>query len=379
MHLILNLIVSSYLMKHLVYILPYLNQGGTEKQALSLVSEFQHRYQISMLAPTGKGLPPFLEQQLTYDEFTAWERNFFKGLRELIAGLKTAQKRQPIDLIHVHGAHELMIPARLLFPHLPIVFTVHGYHGASSEISYRLACLFANLWATRVITVCQAESDILVKFGMNPAKLQLIYNGVPTPSIDPIQVAALAEKFHLDPRTQTIIGTVARLSEAKGLTYLLQAFARVAREQPNLRLVIAGVGDLEQQLKQQSRDLGIADRTIFTGYVSNISQLIDLFDFFVLPSLQEACSLACAEAMAQQKAVIGTTIGGIVEQVADGETGFLIPPQDVDSLTEKLQYFIDRPELVDKFADNGRRRYADYFALDRMLIKTEELYEQLLS
>ena len=366
-------------MKHLVYILPYLNQGGTEKQALSLVTEFQHRHLITVLAPTGKGLPPFLEQQLTYHEFTAWERNFFKGLRELVAGIKAAQKRQPINLIHVHGAHELMMPVRLLFPNLPIVFTVHGYHGSSSEVSYRLACLFANWWATRVITVCQAEFDILVKFGMNPAKLQLIYNGVMTPTIDPIQVAALANQFQLDPSTQIIIGTVARLSEAKGLTYLLQAFARVAQAKPNLRLVIAGVGDLEQQLKQQSQDLGIADRTIFTGYINNISQLIELFNFFVLPSLQEACSLACAEAMSQQKAVIGTTIGGIVEQVADGETGFLIPPQDVDSLTEKLQYLIDRPELVDKFAHNGRQRYEEYFALDRMLIHTENLYAQLLN
>ena len=365
-------------MKHLVYILPYLNQGGTEKQALSLVTEFQHRYRITVLAPTGKGLPPFLEQQLTYHEFTAWERNFFKGLRELIAGLKAAQKRQPIDLIHVHGAHELIIPARLLFPKLPIVFTVHGYHGASSEVSYRLACLFANLWATRVIAVCQAESDILIKLGMNPAKLQLIYNGVATPTIDPTQVAALADRFQLDPHNQTIIGTVARLSEAKGLTYLLQAFTRVSKDRSNLRLVIAGVGDLEQQLKQQARDLGIADRVIFTGYVSNIAQLIELFDFFVLPSLQEACSLACAEAMAQQKAVIGTSIGGIVEQVADGETGFIIPPQDIDSLTKKLQYLLDRPELVDKFAHNGRRRYEEYFALDRMLIQTESLYTNLI-
>ncbi len=365
-------------MKHLVYILPYLNQGGTEKQALSLVTEFQHRHLITVLAPTGKGLQPFLEQQLTYHEFTAWERNFFKGLRELIAGIKAAQKRQPIDLIHVHGAHELIIPARLLFPKLPIVFTVHGYHGASSEVSYRLACLFANLWATRVITVCQAESDILLKLGMNPAKLQLIYNGVATPTIDPIQVAALADRFQLDPRNQTIIGTVARLSEAKGLTYLIQAFTRVSKDRSNLRLVIAGVGDLEQQLKQQARDLGIADRVTFTGYINNIAQLIELFDFFVLPSLQEACSLACAEAMAQQKAVIGTSIGGIVEQVADGETGFIIPPQDVDSLAEKLQYLLDRPELVDKFAHNGRRRYEEYFALDRMLIQTESLYTNLI-
>jgi L-malate glycosyltransferase len=365
-------------LKHLAYILPYLEQGGTEKQALSLIEEFQNRYKISLLAPTGKTLPSFLEKQLNYTEFTSWDRNFFRGLRELIAGIKAANQRQSIDLIHVHGAHELMIPLRLLFPNSLIVFTVHGYHGASADISYRLACLFANWWATRVICVCQTEYDILVKFGMNPAKLEMIYNGVPTPILDRSIVDFLAQKFGLDPTIQTIIGTAARLSEAKGLTYLLQAFARVAKDKSDLRLVIAGVGELEQQLKQQAQDLGIGDQTIFAGYVNNLPELMSLFNFFVLPSLQEACSLACAEAMAQQKAVIGTSIGGIVEQVADGETGFIIPPQDVDSLAEKLQYLLDRPELVDEFARNGRKRYEELFALDRMLIKTEDLYTKLL-
>ncbi|WP_310423235.1 glycosyltransferase family 4 protein [Chamaesiphon sp. VAR_48_metabat_135_sub] len=365
--------------KHLVYILPYLEQGGTEKQALSLIEEFQDRYEISLFAPTGKTLPMFLEKQLNYCEFTSWDRNFFSGLRELITGIKAAHKRQSIDLIHVHGAHELMIPLRLLFPNLPIVFTVHGYHEASAEISYRLACLFANLWATRVICVCQTEYDILVKFGMNRAKLEMIYNGVATPTIDRSIVASLATRFNLDPTTQTIIGTAARLSEAKGLTYLLQAFARVAQDKANLRLVIAGVGELEQQLKQQSQDLDIADRTIFAGYMDNLPELMSLFNFFVLPSLQEACSLACAEAMAQQKAVIGTSIGGIVEQVADDETGFIVPPQDVDSLGDKIQYLLDRPELVDEFAQNGRKRYEEYFALDCMLSKTEDLYAKLLN
>jgi L-malate glycosyltransferase len=365
--------------KHLVYILPYLEQGGTEKQALSLIEEFQDRYQISLLAPTGKTLPLFLAHRLDYCEFTSWDRNFLRGLRELIAGIKAAHQRQSIDLIHVHGAHELMIPLRLLFPKLPIVFTVHGYHGASAEISYRLACLFANLFATRVICVCQTEYDILVKFGMNPAKLEMIYNGVATPTIDRSIVDSLAKQFNLDPATQTIIGTAARLSEAKGLTYLLQAFARVAQNKPNLRLIIAGVGELEQQLKQQAQNLGIAEQTIFAGYVNNLPELMSLFNFFVLPSLQEACSLACAEAMAQHKAVIGTSIGGIVEQVADGETGFIIPPQDVASLAEKLQYLLDRPELVDEFAQNGRKRYEDNFTVDRMLIKTEELYSKLLN
>jgi glycosyltransferase involved in cell wall biosynthesis len=83
--------------------------------------------------------------------------------------------------------------------------------------------------------------------------------------------------------------------------------------------------------------------------------------------------------MAQQKAAIGTTIGGIVEQIVDGKTGFLISPRDVDTLADRMQYLLDRPELVAEFAHNGRKRYEEYFALDRMLIKTENLYSKLFN
>jgi glycosyltransferase involved in cell wall biosynthesis len=236
-----------------------------------------------------------------------------------------------------------------------------------------------------VISVCEAEYNLLRELGLNEKKLHLIYNGVKEPILDPTKSMELAERFHLNPETQIILGTAARLNEAKGLTYLLKAFAALTpspsptgRGEKELRLVIAGTGELEASLKQEAQDLGISDRVVFTGYLDDLPNLMQLFDIFVLPSLQEACSLACAEAMSQAKPVVGTCVGGIAEQVSDRQTGFIVMPRNPDDLAAKLAELINDRELRDRFAESGYVRYRELFSSEIMLTKTSNLYNFLI-
>jgi glycosyltransferase involved in cell wall biosynthesis len=105
---------------------------------------------------------------------------------------------------------------------------------------------------------------------------------------------------------------------------------------------------------------------------------MQLFNIFVLPSLQEACSLACAEAMSQTKPVVGTCVGGIAEQVSDHQTGFIVNPRDPDGLATKLAKLIGNQELRDRFAKNGYNRYRELFDSEIMLNKTAKLYDSLI-
>ncbi len=371
--------------KHILFILPYLNQGGTEKQALSLIEGLGDRYKISLLAPDGKGAPQFRRLPIVQQEFTRLEFNFFKGLPELIKGIKEINQEQAIDLIHVHAAHELMIPVKLVLKNVPIIFTVHGYHGDSAKISYQLSSWFSNLFANQVISVCEAEYLTLKELGLNSQKLNLIYNGVKEPILNADKSAEFAQRFNLDRSKQIILGTAARLNEAKGLTYLLKAFAALTlnssssgRGEQELRLVIAGTGDLETILKQEAQDLGISDRVIFAGYIDDLPNLMQLFDIFVLPSLQEPFGLVCAEAMSQKKPVVVTNVGGLAEQVCDRQTGFIVPPRDPEQLAAKLQELIENRELRDRFAQSGYERYRQLFSSETMLNKTAALYETAL-
>jgi L-malate glycosyltransferase len=366
-------------MKHILYVLPYMNLGGTEKQAFSLMNNLQQHYQISLLAPDGLGANPFRQAGFDYYEFPRLEKNLIGGLRQFRQALLKIHNQRSIDLIHIHAAHELTLLAKLILPGIPIIFTVHGYHGRQSGLGYFLAAIFGNLFAQQVITVSQSERQILADDRLQSRKTTLIYNGVAEPLIDLQRAHHLATKFACDQPEQITIGTAARLSEAKGLEYLIVAISQLVARHPNIKLIIAGDGELKESLLQMVDNLGISDYVVFAGYIQDVHNLMYSFDIFVLPSLQEALPLACAEAMSMSKPVVATAVGGLPEQVIDGKTGFIVPPKDPQALATSIDKLISNPALLADFGQQGYQHYLQNFALPTMLHDTVDVYEKVMS
>jgi L-malate glycosyltransferase len=364
-------------MKHILYVLPYMNLGGTEKQAFSLMNNLQQQYHISLLAPDGLGAKPFRDAELAYYEFPRLEQNWLSGLWKFRKSLLTIHHQRPIDMIHIHAAHELMLFVKLFLPKVPIIFTVHGYHGAQSGLGYFLAATFGNLFAKQVIAVSQSEVEILAANKLQSHKTNVVYNGVAQPQINPQRVAYFTEKFNCD-SGQIFLGTAARLSEAKGLEYLIKAIAQLIIKYPNIRLIIAGDGELKASLQQMVIDLGIDDHVIFAGYLQDVQNLLYNLDVFVLPSLQEAMPLVCAEAMSLGKPIVGTNVGGIPEQVVNGLTGFIVPPGNPNALADGIDQLLADQAFLARCGQNGYERYQEKFALAGMLRDTVDVYEKVL-
>jgi L-malate glycosyltransferase len=184
-------------MKHILYVLPYMNLGGTEKQAFSLMNNLQQRYHISLLAPDGLGAEPFRDAGFTYYKFPRLEQNLLGGLWEFRQSLLAIHRQRSIDSIHVHGAHELILLVKLFLPEVPVIFTVHGYHGRQSPIGYRLAAIFCNWLAAQVIVVSQSELEMLGNHHLEINKTTLIYNGVAETQPNLSRVAQFSEQFAL--------------------------------------------------------------------------------------------------------------------------------------------------------------------------------------
>jgi L-malate glycosyltransferase len=365
-------------MKHILYVLPYMNLGGTEKQAFSLMNNLQQQYHISLLAPDGLGAKPFREAGFPYAEFPRLEQNFLVGIRQFRRSLLALHRQKPIDLIHVHGAHELILLVKLFLPRVPVIFTVHGYHGRQSPVGYRLAAIFCNWFAKQVITVSQSELQLLETHHLKVQKTTLIYNGVVENKPDVTRMAQLTEQFALNSTTQIIIGTAARLSEAKGLRYLILAVAQLIDRYPEIRLVIAGEGELEAELRQLVLELKVSQHVVFAGYVADLHNLLSLIQIFVLPSIQEPFGLVCAEAMSLGKPIIGTNVGGIPEQVVQGVTGLIVPPGDPTALADSIDRLLSNPLLLASYGQQGYERYQEKFALAGMLRDTVDVYEKVL-
>jgi L-malate glycosyltransferase len=365
-------------MKHILYVLPYMNLGGTEKQAFSLMSNLQQQYHISLLAPDGLGAKPFREAGFAYSEFPRLELNLLAGLKQFHQSLLTIHRQKSIDAIHVHGAHELILLVKLFLPGVPVIFTVHGYHGRQSPVSYRLAAVFCNWFANQVIVVSQSELELLGEHHLKVNKTTLIYNGVAETLPDLGRIAQLTKHFALNYKTPITIGTAARLTEAKGLRYLILAVAQLIDRHPEIRLIIAGEGELENELRQLVLDLGISKHVVFAGYVTDLQNLLCLMQIFVLPSIQEPFGLVCAEAMSLGKPIVGTNVGGIPEQVVHGLTGFIVPPANPDALADSIDRLLSDPTLLATCGYNGYERYQEKFALAGMLRDTVDIYEKVL-
>lgn len=361
---------------HLLYVLPYLEQGGTEKHTLALITYFRSIYDVSLLAPIGSTSYQFEALGIPYRQFCRWDFNFFRGIKELSQHIQQIDQQRPIGLVHVHASHELMAVVKLILPRVPVVFTVHGYHGTTKNLSYWLSSQIANWFADRVIAVCQAEADILQKHGLKSHKTTVIYNGVDSVTIDPDRCEELRQKFTIG-LDQIILGTVARLSPDKGIIYLLQAMASLTPKHHNLHLIIAGTGAQRGELEQLVWELNLQKNVTFAGYLDRLHDLISLFDIFVLPSLQEAFSLATLEAMALAKPIVATTVGGFREQIQAGETGFLVPPKSSKELALALEQLITNPSRRQQMGRAAQIFYRQNFTAEKMLNQTKSVYQQL--
>lgn len=211
-----------------------------------------------------------------------------------------------------------------------------------------------------------------------------IMNGVDLKNFDPtIQTYDIRTEFGI-PSKAKVIGMTSRLGKDKGQHTLLEAIARLKSTYPDLWILIIGGNvfqedaDVPNFLKRKAADLGISDRTVFTGFRSDVYRLYAAMDIFVLATDAEPCGRVIFEAMAMKKPVIGTNNGGTPEIVVDGETGLLFGYSNAEELSSKIDYLLANPKLSKKMGYAGRKRIEDNFTIDKNVKKIQKEYFTLL-
>ena len=167
----------------------------------------------------------------------------------------------------------------------------------------------------------------------------------------------------------------------KGIDLLFEAFSRIASLDPHIRLVVAGRGTPEQlrALESICDALRLRDRVSFTGPVSE-DRKMELFGgalFVCMPSRFEGWGIVALEAGAAGKAVLGTSIPGLVDAIRDGQTGLLVPPENAQALAHGMRRLLDEAETRRCLGDAGRR-WARRFTWDQVAQDQEAVYERAL-
>jgi len=203
--------------------------------------------------------------------------------------------------------------------------------------------------AHQAMTVCQPFAGQLREHGVPDGRILVqhmpIRAGVRATAS---QVAALRKELGIGPE-ENVIFTAGRLSREKGHLELVEAFAVLLREQPSLRLVIAGEGPERQALLDLARQRGIAgDRLILAGQQADLKPYYGMAQVFALPSHSEGSPNVLLEAMAAGVPVVASRVGGIPEMAEDGVSALLTPKCDVAALAAALQRVLTEPALASR-------------------------------
>jgi len=299
--------------------------------------------------------------------------------RTLPALLRVIDRRN-IDVLHLHGYGATTF-GRLAgaVRRLPTILHEHANLTDTpwfQKIADRMLAPSTDI----AIAVSRSTADFVVHARqLSPSLVKVVYLGVPVEDFnrepDGVEIAAARRELGLE-AGDFAIGTVTRLHESKGNSYLIEAARQVIAERPHSRFVLVGEGPLRPELEQQASRLGLGNRFVFAGFQRDTARTLSAFDLSVFPSLWEGTPLTAFEALAAGKAIVATDADGLLDILTDGVDAAIVPKRDAGALASRIVWAIDHPEARARMAAAAQatgRRY-DIGAFVR---KMERLYTLL--
>jgi glycosyltransferase involved in cell wall biosynthesis len=244
----------------------------------------------------------------------------------------------------------------------------------------------AERWALRyfcdrIVAVSEGVRQDRRLVGIPPDKVITIYNGIDLSRFVPSgkhNHLAVRQSLKLPPDVPLLI-TVAILRPQKGIQYLIEALPMILGTIRDLRYVIVGRGGHETTLKDLAKAHGVAERVIFTGMREDIPDLLAMSDLFVLPTLDDALPTVLMEAMATQKPIVASHVGGVPEMIEHGHNGLLVPPGNPGKLAAACIRLIQNPEEARRMGRAGRQIVEQRFDIHRQVQCFSRLYQTLLA
>jgi glycosyltransferase involved in cell wall biosynthesis len=292
-----------------------------------------------------------------------WQPGAIRALRNLM-------RTQRVDVVHAHTSHAHSVASlACLGTHVPLVVTRRVdfpvKRGPIAWWKYRHA-------VTHFAAVSQAVAHVLRSGGVSPERITVIHDGIDFGRFPPV-TSAVRTEFAL-PHDALVVGVTAQLTDHKDHRTLLRAWGLVEAAAPDAWLLIIGTGELEATLKRYAASRGLK-RVVFTGFRTDVNQLLRGMDLFTLTSHLEGLGSSVMDAMYCGLPVVATRAGGLPELVHDGETGVLVPVGDHAAVAEALVHLLRDTERRRRYGARARQHAIDTFSAARMVRRYVDLYD----
>jgi len=228
--------------------------------------------------------------------------------------------------------------------------------------------------AEAIVAVSKSiKHNMETEYGLDPRRIHVIYNPIPIDEIVAKSRTAVDHPFFSPGRFKVII-SAGRLVRQKRFDRMLRAFAQARAKRRDLRLIILGKGELERELKDLARELGIEQEIDLVGFQERPSAWMAKADMFAMSSEREGFPNVLIEAMACGVPIISTDcLSGPGEIIDPGRNGLLVPEEPPEALAEAFLKLADDDALRAQFSEAGKR-FADQFRIEKVLPQYERLF-----
>lgn len=293
------------------------------------------------------------------------------------------------EITTIHGVHETMWPVLRATHAMPArrVLSVHGLRFATPAWAGYVNTRMVAAASDRIICVSAVVRALFLRWRVPEHKLALVPSSV---DLEQFRDDVRGDRFRSEigiPCDAPLIGTVGSVDERKGLSFFVEACARLSPRHPDARFVIVGCPseqgppaqrDYTTELKSQAQALGLNGRLTFVAARSNVPEVMAALDLLVQPSLTDAGPRAPLEAMAMNRAVVGSRVEGIAEEVVDGETGVLVEPRNSAALADAIEALLWDTSLRERMGKAGRARVEKLYSLKTTARLLQDVYRTTL-
>jgi len=286
-------------------------------------------------------------------------------------------RKSEIDIVHMHTSHAHTLGCA------GAALARRGKCVVSRRVDFSIRRSFASRWkyrwkVDRYIAISNAIKGVMVNDGVDDSRISVVHSGIEPKRFEDVEPADIRGELGLAPDTP-LIGNVAHMTDHKGQCYLIDAMPSILNKLPAAHLVIAGTGELHDELVAQVARLGIERAVSFLGFRSDVPSLVSALDVFVMSSHMEGLGTSILDAMACGVPVVGTEAGGIPEIITDGENGMLVPTRNPEMLARAVVRVLADKHLADRLAAAGRLTVGERFTVDTMVEGNLAVYRDLVA
>ncbi|MBR3560506.1 MAG: glycosyltransferase family 4 protein [Oscillospiraceae bacterium] len=357
------------------------NIGGAGRVLLNYLQYADRdRFETMIAVPRGSLLCEPLRELggVVYEVDGLAERSYHKDdvrtLMELIRGVNP-------DIVHTHGALSGRIAGRRCGK--AVIYTRHSAFPVPAKFKYPpgrwVNKLVNEHYADHIIAVSPATAQNLTDAGISEEKITVMMNGVaPLTRASDEECAALRAELGLPPDVFTA-GILARIEPYKGHLYILEAAERLKREGRGFRVLIAGTGSFEDEVRRVITEKKLEQEVLFLGFRSDVAKLLSILDVQLNASYgTEASSIALCEGLSLGVPAIASDYGGNPWQIDDGEDGLIFPSRDSAALARALTRLMDEPETLSRMQKRAVEIFNERFTGEIFARNVERVYLKTL-